>query len=85
MRGLGLFLLISGFACLLVLPVWFSSLDTAAFSQTYDSLPQQPTFSRDEVLQRLETLFHRLRHEPILLVIPAFMMLGGGLMLRKQP
>jgi hypothetical protein len=84
-RNWGLVLLFVGFGCLLVLPIWFHATDFAAFSQTYDSLPQQAMFTRAEVLGRLETLFHRVEHEPIWLLVPAFMMLAGGLMSRKRP
>jgi hypothetical protein len=85
MRSWGLLLLIVGFTSFLSLVFWFHAMDWAIFSHAYDSLPQQQTFSRSEVLQRLEGLFRRLQHHPVWFLIPAILMLSGGLLLRRRP
>jgi hypothetical protein len=85
MRSWGLLLLVVGFASFLALVFWFHATDWAIFSQAYDSLPQQQTFSRSDVLQRLDALFRRLQHHPAWLLIPAVLMLSGGLLLRRRP
>jgi hypothetical protein len=85
MRSWGLLLLVFGFASFVALVLWFHAADWAIFSQAYDSLPQQQTFSRSDVLQRLEALFRRLHHHPAWFLIPAVLMLSGGLLLRRRP
>jgi hypothetical protein len=85
MRRWGLLLLVFGFVSFLALILWFRAADWANFSQAYDSLPRQETFSRSDVLQRLEGLFRRLHHHPAWLLIPAALMLSGGLLLRRRP
>jgi hypothetical protein len=84
MRSWELLLLVFGFASLLALVLWFPAADWAIFSQVYDSLPQQQTFSRSDVLQR-QALFRRLHHHPAWFLIPAVMMLSGGFLLRRRP
>jgi hypothetical protein len=85
MRSWGLLLLIVGFTSLFFLVFWFHATDWAIFSQAYDSLPQQQSFSRSDVLQRLEALFRRLQHHSVWFLIPAVLMLSGGFLLRRRP
>ena len=67
-----------------MMALWFQAMDSANFSQAYDSLPQQETFSGFEMRQQLDALFQRLQHHPAWLLIPAILMLSGGLLLRRS-
>lgn len=84
MRNVGTLLLIVGFVSLLVMVIWFQAMDSAIFSKAYDSLPQQQTFSGSEMRQQLGALYQRLQHHPGWLLIPALLMLSGGLLLRRR-
>ena len=77
-------MLIVGFASFPVMVLWFQAMDSANFSQAYDSLPPQETFSGSEMRQQLDALFQRLQHHPAWLLIPAILMLSGGLLLRRS-
>jgi hypothetical protein len=86
MRILGLCLLVAGFMVLLGMAFWIETTDIDIFAEAYDSVPQEQTFTRKEVQERLEALFERMHYRHVhWLVIPAFLMLGGGLMILKRP
>ncbi len=86
MRRCGFFLLVTGFILLLCTAFWIETTDVDIYAEAYDSVPHEQTFTRKEVQQRLDALFERMHYRHVhWLVIPAFLMLGGGLMLFKRP
>jgi hypothetical protein len=86
MRPLGFCLLATGFILLLGMAFWIETTDIDVFAQAYDSTPQGQTFTREQVHERLGSLFEGMHYRHVhWLIIPAFLMLGGGLMASKRP
>ena len=81
MRKLALALLIFGFIWLCGAAFYFD-VDTArSSSHALDALPPKESFTRDEVMQHIRFIYRLLPDHAVWLVLPASMMLAGGLML----
>jgi hypothetical protein len=84
-RRVGLCLLLVGFVVLLGTAFWCETTDIDIFAEAYDSVPQEHTFARKDVQDRLDRLFERLHYRHVSwIVVGGVIMLAGGLMALKR-
>ena len=83
-REWGDLLLFAGFLCLFAVALTIGPLTTTRWSQAVGSIPDQQSFTRREVYLQITHFYERLdRGQPWLILVPAIMMLAGGLLLKR--
>ena len=83
MRTWGFVLLFWGFLWLVALPPFMRADNTSRFSDAYDSLPDQTTFSREEVRAHMMNVYRLLQPGDLPIWFPGLVLLIGGLFVSR--